>query len=293
MKREKLISIFLSSLLLILVVSLSGCTFLGIELPEPGGGITPITGGTGLSVSLTTDKSEVKAGSPATFIATINNLADENATNIAVTLNATGWSIENPTQQLSVLRAKESYKPSWVLYAPVETGSYSPNVNVFYKMQTKKNIKVRIYDNAYLNTLSSDKRKTITESSALQSESGSRDTPIILTISLQQPFIMTQNIQEFPFVITIQDVGSGEAYNPSVNYYSLSGKDQVIFSYQGRRMTCDVPTNSVIQLEEGSKGIACKFTVSKSDVNNYLDESGNFTIYYAYVKKASTTIKVV
>ena len=281
----------------LLLIFLAGCTIPGtnIELPEPGGGITPTTGGTGLSVSLSTDKSEVKTGEPATFITTIKNLASEDAMNIVAKLNLTGWTVTNPIQTLSLLPSGGGYKFSWVLYAPKETSSFSSVVDVFYEMQTKKSIGVRIYDNDYLNTLSEDKRKEIGESSALQSETGSMNTPIAISVSLQQPFILTQDTQEFPFVITIQNIGSGETYNPSANYQSLDEnlKNKVVFSYSGNYLTCDEPSGSTITLVDGSKGIACRFIVSKGDVANSLDTTANFTVNYAYLTRGTTTIKVV
>lgn len=278
-------------LTIIPIILIAGC----VSSPFSPTGTFSSRENNGLSVSLVADATEVKTGSPVTFIASLKNLADENATDIKVTLDIMGWNIVDKTKSLNLLLPKEGHKFSWVMYAPKEAGNYSSYVNVFYKMKSRGNIKVRIYNYDHLASLDPNTRKKIEETTAVLLQTKSSNTPITIDVSIQQPFIITQSVQEFPFVVKIKNVGSYEAYNPLVNYQSLgeNQKDMVMFSYFGEHLSCDVSNGSIIKLEDGSKGVICKFTVKKEDVGNYLELTANFTVDYAYLTKASTTIRVV
>jgi hypothetical protein len=276
--------VFLS--LLILLIFFSGC----ISKEEK------VSSSFGLSAVLTSDTRKVTTSSPVTFILTVKNLASEPAENINVELtNLTDWKIENKLQQLQELKPSDLYKFSWVAYAPSQNKTFFPIVRMFYLMETKTNLKLRVYDNDYLNTLKQKERENIKSKPAILSSTSSKKTPVSLRVSLEQPFILTRYSQKFPFTIEIKNNGLGSPYKNIASYPPKeSQKNYVKFSYTSNgTITCDFEDGEFVELVEGGKSIVCRLLVMKDDVDKYSDYFINFTISYAYLDKASTKIEVV
>lgn len=277
---------YLVLMLLVIVVFLSGCTTTKKEISSIG-----------ISSVLTSDTKEIAASMPVTFILTIKNMASETATDISSQLlNLTGWRIENQLQYLDELLPSDLYKFTWIAYASSETNkTFTPFANVFYKMKTKTNLKLRVYDNDYVNTLKPDERDKIRGSSALISSNISKNTPISIEISLQQPFILSNYAQSFPFVIEIKNIGSGQPYRDYTTYPLVeSDMGYVRFSYTGNFVpVCDFGNGELVMLVNGSKSIVCRMVETKDNVNQYSDFEVNFTISYAYLDTASTSVDVV
>ncbi|MEM5772754.1 MAG: hypothetical protein QXL86_00815 [Candidatus Aenigmatarchaeota archaeon] len=275
---------FVLLFLLVLVIFISGC--IGGEEEKPSD--------VGLSSTLTSDTKKAMASSPVTFVLTIKNLASEPAKGIFVELtNLTGWNIERPIQTLPELVKNDLYKFSWIAYSPaIGNKSFSAVANLFYKMESKAAIKVRVYSNDYLNTLKQDEREKIKSKSALLSSVISSKTPVKISVSLQQPFILTEASQTFPFVINVKNIGPGEVYS-SISNYPPSERDKSYFTFSyssNSSLQCDFVNGELVGLVNGSRNIACRITAS--GVEKYSDFSINFTISYAYLDKAKTKIEV-
>jgi NADPH-dependent 7-cyano-7-deazaguanine reductase QueF-like protein len=275
---------FIFLLILILIIFVSGC----ISQEEK------VSSNVGLSAALTSDAKKIATSSPVTFILTVKNLASEPAKDISVELtNLTGWNVENKMQSLPKLVTNDLYKFSWLAYSPA-TGnkSFLATADVFYKMDSKAMLKVRVYNNDYLNTLNQEEREKIKSKSALLSSSISSNTPLKISISLQQPFILAQSSQNFPFVINIKNAGLGKVYS-SYSTYPPAPRDEeyFVFSYSSNStLQCDFANNEVVKLVNGSKSIACK--ISASGIEKYSDFSINFTLSYSYFDKVKREIEV-
>jgi hypothetical protein len=273
-------------LVLILVIFISGCI----------GQTSEKSTSVGMSRTLSADITQVKTSVPVTFILSIKNLASEKAEFIsAELLNLTEWNIENDLQYLEELLAGDSYKFSWVAYSPyIPNRSFLPFANLFYKMKTDAKLNIRVYNNDYLSTLSSGERGTIVERSALLSSTVSRSTPIGVTASLKQPFILTEYSQEFPFVIEIKNLGVGEPYNDDAGYpLGYSEKGYVRFSFTSNStISCDFDDGSSVRLVNGAKNIVCRMSVTQDEVSKYEDFYVDFTIDYTYLDRAYTKIEV-
>ncbi|MEM5829278.1 MAG: hypothetical protein QW040_00480 [Candidatus Aenigmatarchaeota archaeon] len=279
----KVCLLFLS--LLIIVIFISGC----ISQEEKK------VAGVGLSSTLTVDVKEVKASTPMSFILTVKNLASEAAEDISVHLtNLTDWKIENEIQRLESLPPNDLYKFSWVAYAPQQNGIFIPTSNIFYFMKTRANLKIRVYDNEYLNTLKQEERVKIKERSAVLSYVASKNTPITIQVSLQQPFILTRYKETFSFVLEIKNVGLGEVYSELSTYPPYDGsKDYLTFEFNGNAtIECDYESYSLIKLSNNSKNIVCRVIVTKDELDNYVDFSIDFVTSYKYLDKATTKIEV-
>ncbi|MEM5879207.1 MAG: hypothetical protein QXU74_01815 [Candidatus Aenigmatarchaeota archaeon] len=277
---------FVLLFLLVLVIFISGCIGGGEEKPS----------GVGLSSTLTSDTKKVMASSPVTFVLTIKNLASETAEDIKVQLlNLTEWRVENEIQELKELKPNDLYKFSWVAYAPSQNKTFIATANVFYYMRTKANIKLRVYDNEYLNTLNQEERNKIKEKSALLSSMMSKNTQIGVQINLKQPFILTRYRETFPFVLEIKNVGFGEVYSDTSNYPPPERyKEYVRFEFNSNStLQCDFDDGELVKLSNKSKNIVCRLVITKDDIKNYADFSINFTIGYTYLDKARTKIEVV
>jgi hypothetical protein len=277
---------YLLTLILAAVIFISGC----IETQQEK------VSNFGLSATLTSDTKRIAISSPVTFILTVKNLASEPAKDISAHLtNLTGWRIENELQQLQELQPSDLYKFSWIAYAPLQNKTFTPVANVFYSMQTKANLKIRVYDNEYLESLKQDEREKIKTKSALLSSITSKKTPVGLYVSLEQPFILTQYSQRFPFTIEIRNTGLGKVYSDMSNYPPQSNKeDYVRFNYESNAtLMCDFEDGEFVKLINGSRSIACRLLVIKDDVDKYSDFFVNFTVSYTYLDKASTKIEVV
>lgn len=272
---------------LLIVVFISGCV--EIESGRPSN--------VGLSLTLTSDIKKVNKGMPTTFILTVKNLASEPAQDISVHLtNLTDWEIENnKVQKLENLPPQDLYKFSWVAYAPQQNKIFIPTSNIFYYMKTKLNVKLRIYDNDYLDTLKQEERTKIKEKPALLSSIVSKKTPVAVQVNLKQPFILTRYRETFPFVLDIKNVGLGEAYSDlSIYPPSERNKDYFRFEFSGNAtLQCDFESGDLVKLSNKSKSIVCRIIVTKDDLNNYADFSIDFTISYTYLDKATTKIEVI
>lgn len=271
---------------IVVIVFLSGC----IEQKEKVSTV-------GLSLILTTDVKKTPTSAPVTFILTMKNLASESARDISAQLvNLTDWKVENALQGLDELLPNDLYKFSWIAYAPsTPNQTFTPVANIFYRMETKANFKIRVYDNGYLNTLKSDEREKIKTKSALLSSAVSKKTPIAVTASLQQPFILASYSQKFPFVIEIKNVGLGQPYKDYANYPTRENdKGYVKFEYTGNSsLICDFDDGDLVKLINGSKSIVCRLAITEDDIYKYSDFSAEFSISYAYLDSSLLGIKVV
>jgi hypothetical protein len=162
-------------------------------------------------------------------------------------------------------------------------------------MQTKANLKIRVYDNEYLESLKQDEREKIKSKSALLSSITSKKTPVGLHVSLEQPFILTKYSQRFPFTIEIRNNGLGKVYSDTSTYPPQSSKEEYVrFNYESNAtLMCDFDDNALVKLVNGNRNIVCRLLVIKDDVNKYSDFFINFTVSYTYLDKASTKIEVV
>jgi len=273
--------------LLIVIIFLSGCTTSTKE------NISSV----GLSTVLTSDIKQAKTSMPVTFILTVKNLASEDAKDIFIELlNLTDWEVEDALKSLDELLSNDLYKFSWIAYAPsIPNKTFVPYAEILYSMETKANLTLRVYDNNYLNTLKQAEKDKIKGKSALLSSSISKNTPVTVTVSLQQPFILTSYSQKFPFVIEIKNIGLGQTYGDEPDYPPReSEKNYVKFSYAtDSNIYCDHDDGDLIELSKGSKSIACKLTVTQDELNNYADFAVDFTISYVYLDRASLKIAVV
>jgi hypothetical protein len=277
---------YLALFLLVALVFLSGCI-----------GQSEKNLNFGLSTALTSDTKKAGALAPVTFILTIKNIASESAKDIsAQLLNLTGWDVENDLQDLDELSSNDLYKFSWIAYAPpTPNKTFTASANIFYRMDTNAKLNIRVYDNSYLNTLKPEEKDKIIGKSALLSSDISKSTPIAVTISLQQPFILTGYSQRFPFVINIKNAGLGQAYSSDAFYLPRENeKSYVRFSYiSNSSLACDYEDGDLVKLINGTKSIVCRLLVAQDDVNKYADFATDFTISYTYLDKASTKIEVV
>ena len=273
-------------LLLSSIIFISGCITTQTEK----------TSNFGLSLTLNTETKQVRQNAPTTFILTVKNLASELAEDISAHLtNLTGWRIENELQELQELQPSDLYKFSWIAYAASQNKTFVPVANVFYKMQTKSILKIRIYDNEYVESLKKEEREKIRSKSALLSSITSKKTPVSLYVSLEQPFILTQHSQRFPFTIEIKNNGLGKVYSDTSTYPPQSSKeDYVRFNYESNAtLICDFEDGDLVKLINGSRSIACRLLVIREEMDKYSDFFINFTISYAYLDKALTKIDVV
>lgn len=273
---------------IIVIIFLSGCII-------PSG--QPTASNVGLSSTLTSDAKKAKTSVPVTFILTTKNLASESSTDISTELlNLTGWRIENALQDLDELLPSDLYKFSWIAYAPsTPNKTFIPVTNIFYSMQTVAGLKLRVYSNDYLNGLKAEDREKIRGQSALLSSNISKLTPVSVTVSLQQPFILTEYSQRFPFVIEIKNAGLGQPYSDDASYPPReSWKSYVRFSYTSNStIDCDYDDGDLVKLVNGSKSIVCRLAATQDDVNKFSDFSVDFMISYTYLDKASMKIEII
>lgn len=278
-KKYWVLTIFVLFILLIIFFIFPFITFQPIEAP---------VGKVGLALSLTTDIKKIKTNSPITFVLRVENLASENATDISAEL--IGWRAVT-IKRLDLLMPNEIHKFSWIINSPDKNGTYKVNATVFYKMKSWKNIGVKVYNKEYLQTLPPEQRKSIQEKSALYFSSGSSKTPIEIYVSIQQPFILIEKTQEFPFVVELRNVGDDKIFSfDSVYKPSIEEKNIIRFEYEGEKLSCDVRGD--VKLENNVKRIVCKFVLS--DIKDFSVFTANFTASYACLNdKASTTINVI
>ncbi len=275
-------------LAILLLAALTGCI----------GGTTE-TGlsfaGSGLSIFLKVPQ-ETSPSTPVSILAYVKNMASENASEISVYLQRLeDWNLQNALQTLSLLRPKDTYVFSWVAYSPSVTNkTYNPKVDVFYKMNTTASLKLRIYDNNYLESLPQSKRDEIKKKSALLSFTSSSGTPVSIFTEIKQPFVLAYETQEFPFIINIRNVGNGLIYSPISDYRFLTvlTSNQTVFDASSNyTLSCDVGEHALLQLGQ-SKAVVCKIIAKRSEIVNYIDVSVELKLAYAYLYSVNASIKV-
>lgn len=272
----------------LLLVALTGC------LPGPSQ-TGPTFTGSGIAVSLAIPK-ETLPSTPVNILAYVKNMASENASEISVYLQGLeGWNLQNALQMLSLLQPKDTYAFSWIAYSP-STGdkTYTPKLDVFYKMNTTASLKLRIYDNNYLDSLPQSKREEIKSKPALLSFVASTGTPVSISTEIKHPFVLAYERQEFPFIVSIKNIGNGFVYSPTSNYRFLTvlTANQTVFDASANyTFSCDVGSHALLQLGE-SKSVVCKVLAKRSEIANYTDVAVNFTLSYAYLYSVNASIKV-
>lgn len=275
-------------LAILIIVFLSGCVTQQDQ--------TTVSG-VGLSGTLSPDVKQAKSSSPVTFILSIKNLASESVNDISTQLlNLTDWRVENGLQHLDQILPNDIYKFSWIAYAPsTPNRTFTLYTDIFYKTETNANLKLRVYNNNYLNGLKSDERESIKGKSALLSLNLSKSTPVTVKLSLQQPFILTDYSENFPFVIEIKNVGLGKAYSDAAGYpVGDSLENYVRFSFTSNStVMCDYDNDLLVGLINGSKSVVCKLSVTQDQISSYADFSVDFKIKYSYLDKAYAKIGVV
>jgi len=276
-------------LAILLLAALTGCI---------GGGTTetgPSFSGSGLAISLTVPQ-ETAPSTPVSILGYVKNMASENASDISVYLQGLeGWNVQNALQMLSLLQPKDAYTFSWVAYSPSVTNkTYKPKVDVFYKMNTTASLKLRIYDNNYLESLEQAKRDEIKKKSALLSFTNSTGTPVSIFTEIKQPFVLAYEKQEFPFIINIRNVGNGFVYSPTSDYRFLTvlTANQTVFDASSNyTLSCDVGNHALLQFGD-SKAVACKIIAKRSEIVNYTDVAVELRLAYAYLYYVNASIKV-
>jgi hypothetical protein len=223
-------------------------------------------------------------------------MASENASDVSVYLQGLeGWNVQNALQTLSLLQPKDAYTFSWVAYSPSVTNkTYKPKVDVFYKMNTAASLKLRIYDNNYLESLEQSKRDEIKKKSALLSFTNSTGTPVSIFTEIKQPFVLAYEKQEFPFIVSIKNVGNGFVYSPTSDYRFLTvlTANQTVFDASSNyTLSCDVGNHALLQFGD-SKAVACKIIAKRSEIVNYTDVAVELRLAYAYLYYVNASIKV-
>lgn len=286
MKRQILTALAL----LVFVVFLSGC--LG-QAPGAPGATTGV-----IIKSFAPDISEIYSGDSVVFSLTVENVGEEDATNVQAKLFGlgTGWAglsseykYVNPS---TLLKSQPEYKipggmgdAQWEPTSPTlrVDNTYTASVRLKYKYITSAHGDIKVYTQDYLKTRP-EEAESVMKSPGISSFSVSK-APITVSLTGVARPLVTAPGRTASIAVLISNIGQGAPFKTSENDMIIT-----IDSITVGGTTCVSDTEK--RLPRGGQGsAACTFIIP--NFTDYSTVPIDVQLSYSYFIDASTTIKVL
>ncbi|MEM7825936.1 MAG: hypothetical protein QW412_03730 [Candidatus Aenigmatarchaeota archaeon] len=284
-------------LFLLLFVFLSGCTLLGQQQGPTDGGKKQAIGV--IIKSFKSDVSEIFSGDSVTFSLTVENVGEEDATEVRAKLIGLGtdWSGEvNEIKDISDLQKRLQNSPGgisdvqWDVTSPenlkVDT-SYTAGVIVHYKYASTAHGKIKVISNDYIKTHPQEADK-ILKTNGIESFTATK-APIEISIAgAPMPFVYRESGQTASVSVQLKNVGQGYPYvdqqtdrKVTIDKITVNG-EECLDQHFPKDVT--IPTDSY-------KTITCKFNLP--EVSEYTTIPLDVEINYYYYVESTASIKVL
>jgi hypothetical protein len=281
---------------LLLFVFLSGCTLLPGSQPSGDGGKKQAIGV--IIKSFKSDVSEIFSGDSVTFSLTVENVGEEDATEVKAKLIGLGtdWSGEvNEIKDISDLQKRLPNSPGgisdvqWDVTSPENLkvdNTYTAGVMVYYKYASNAHGKIKVISNDYIKTHPQEADK-ILKTSGIESFTATK-APIEISIAgAPMPFIYRESGQTASISIQLKNVGQGYPYLEEQKDRKVNIEKITV---NGEECLNDIP--SVVSIPTDSyKTITCKFNLP--EVSEYTTIPLEVSLTYYYYVESSATIKVL
>lgn len=282
--------------LLIVVVSLSGCTLLGIPQAPGPGVIGPGTKGvviTGFSPDVTT----VETGTPIVFTLTVHNKGERKAENVGAQLfgivSGPEWDVKEliglPTTLDGVDTARgfegEAGSAQWEAKPKVSKAvdvDYTVVARVFYRYSTISSSLVRVATTEYLRSIGGRPEQFGLVSSK------TTEGPLSVTVKMWAPVVVTgTKTTRVQFEIT--NTGGGRVFSDVPKAIpAIADLDRVTISTSGP-LTCP----SSAKLVNNRAVITCDLDITLVGEQGFVEQQFELIINYNYFVDQSATVKVL
>lgn len=286
MKRQILTAL----ILLVFVVFLSGCVG---QVPGVPGAATGV-----IIKSFSPDISEIYSGDSVVFSLAVENVGEEDATNVQAKLFGlgtgwTGWSTAyddvNPS---TLLKSQPEYKipggmgdAQWEPTSPTlrVDNTYTASVRLKYDYVTSAHGDIKVYTQDYLKTRP-EEAESIMKSPGIASFSVSKAPVTVSLTGVARPLVTSPG-KTASIAVLISNIGQGAPFKNTENDMTIT-----IDSIKVGDTTCVSGVDK--RLPRGGQGSAsCSFKIP--DFTDYSTVPIDVQLSYSYFVDASTTIKVL
>jgi hypothetical protein len=284
-------------LFLLLFVFLSGCTLFPGSQPSGDTGKKQAIGV--IIKSFKPEVSQIFSGDSVTFSLTVENVGEEDATEVRAKLIGLGtdWSGEvNEIKEINDLQKRLPNSPGgisdvqWDVVSPenlkVDT-SYTAGVIVYYKYASNAHGKIKVISNDYIKTHPQDAEK-ILKTSGIEGFTATK-TPIEINVAgVSMPFIYREPGQTASVSIQFKNVGQGYPYVAEQKDRKVTIEKITVNNEEC--LNEDFPKDITIPTDS-YKTITCKFNLP--EVSEYTTIPLEVSLTYYYYVESSATIKVL
>lgn len=278
---------------LLFIVYLSGC----IGQTSIGRGVA-----TGVIIkSFEPDISEVFSGDSVVFTLTVENVGEEDATNVQAKLFGLGtdWTWDSGKKTIGDLLKSDPQNKipggtgdvNWDATSPSGLrvdNTYTVGARVYYTYRTTASGTIKVYSQDYLRAKPEEAEK-IMKSSGIASFSVTKAPISISLAGVARPLIYRSGSQTSTITILIDNIGQGTPYRQTETDMQIT-----VTKFKVSDTDClSKITDSTPRLPRtGQKSISCTFTLP-SEVVEYTTIPIEVQLSYNYFIDSSTTIKVL
>jgi hypothetical protein len=284
--------------LIVVVVTISGC----IEEEAISGTATGV-----IIKSFSPDISEIFSEDDVTFSLTVENIGEEDATNVHAKLFGLGtdWSgidwddVANRTKWVGYLeKSQPEFKIpggaddiQWSITSPPGLkvdNTYSAGVRLYYNYSTTALANIKIYNNDYLKSNPED-AESILKSSGIDTFTVTNAPVTIELAGLARPLIHRAGEEQVAsFTALISNIGQGKPYMDLENDMTIEITGITIDSDK----TCKNDYDTTPKLPRtGKKSVSCQFDLPP--VDSYTTIPVEIELSYKYFVDGSTSITVL
>ncbi len=252
--------------------------------------------------------SEIYSGDSVTFEANVENIGEEDATNIKLKLFGLGTDWTGDDWAISASRIKSDIGSlersqsedgiqggvgyeQWDVTSPPDLkvdNTYKASVRLYYSYKTTALANVKVYSNEYLKSNPEDAESTMTASGI--DTFTVTDAPITIELAgLSRPLVYRESGQESSMTVLISNIGDGKPYQNSNNedkpYVTIESMtvhgDDCLDNIEGQYR---LPRS-------GKKSVSCRFRLP--EVDSYTTIPVEIELSYNYFVDSTSSIKVL
>lgn len=275
-------------LLVISVVFIAGC--IGQPEEERKGVAT----GVRIKSFGTEGITEIYSEESVTFSLTVENIGEEDATDVKAKLFGLGsdWEWEKGYKDMGDLYAMPE-STGFMQWSPKSPSlkvdnTYTASVRVAYGYKTTARGYIKVYNMAYLNSLPLEERQKIMKSPGIEGFTVT-DAPVTASlVGLAGPLFYREGEKEVRINIQIQNIGQGAAYLDSEEDRKVTIESITINEEQCEN---EIPESVTLPRGSGARSLTCEYTFE--DITDFVKIPIEIDLSYNYFIDGSSSIKVL
>ena len=249
------------------------------------------------------DLPEIFSGDSVTFTALVENIGEEDATDVSAKLYGLGtdwsWTTGYMTITSSIPRAQPSMgvpggqdSATWDVTSPPNLKvdkEYTAKMRLKYSYKTTASGSIKVYDSDYLGTITQEEARRITTTSGLESWTVTNSPITIELAGAARPFIIKDTDLDATISVLISNRGQGYPFD-SVEKDRKITIDHITVNKIACTNTIDTePTLP----RTGKKSVSCKFTIDSDVTEEFTTIPIEVVLTYNYYIDSSASVKVL